>query len=131
MNYLKLCYDQCSIVYGLCFASTMKYVIMLIQCFPLMIPVYFQFVIYLFCWTFSIWYVVIFEIFMVIRNNIYLFKKNGTLYFSNTIKTIDHIDLILSGIHIHPWPCVSCKFGKDIQRNKVKATILVKEAKTV
>ena len=31
-----------------------------------------------------------------------LFKKNGILlYFSNKIKTIDHINLIFSGIHIH------------------------------
>ena len=40
----------------------------------------------------------------------YLFKNNGTLYFSNKIKTVNHIDLILSGIHIHPWSRVSCKF---------------------
>ena len=58
-------------------------------------------------------------------------KKNGTLYFSNKFKTINHIDLILSGIHIHPWPLVSCKFGNNIQRNKVIAMILVKEAKPV
>ena len=64
-----------------------------------------------------------------LRLSLYLFKKNGTLYFWNTIKTIDHIDLILSGINIHPWPHVSCKFGNDIQRNKVKATILVKDTK--
>ena len=30
-----------------------------------------------------------------------LFKKKGTLYFSNKSETIDHIDLVLSGIHIH------------------------------
>ena len=47
----------------------------------------------------------------------YLFKKNGTLYFSNKIKTVNHIRLMLSGIHIHPWPHVFCKFGNDIQRN--------------
>ena len=58
-------------------------------------------------------------------------KKNRTLYFSNKIKTIDHNDLIFSGIHIHPWPHVSCKFGYDILRNKVTAMILVKHAKPV
>ena len=31
----------------------------------------------------------------------YLFKTNETLNFANKIKTIDHINLILSGIHIH------------------------------
>ena len=61
----------------------------------------------------------------------YLFKKNGTLYFSNKIKIINHNDLILLGIHIHPWPHVSYKCGSDIQRNKDIATIIVKEAKTV
>ena len=30
-----------------------------------------------------------------------LFKSNGTLNFTNRIKTINHIDLILLGIHIH------------------------------
>ena len=47
------------------------------------------------------------------------------------IKTIDHFDLILSGIHIHPRPHVTCKFGKDIQRNKATVIIIVKEAKIV
>ena len=60
-----------------------------------------------------------------------LFKKNGTLYFSNKIKTIDHIDLILSGNHIHLMRHVSCKFGYDIQIfNKATVMILVKEEKT-
>ena len=58
-----------------------------------------------------------------------LLKKNGTLYFSNKIKTIDHIDLILSGIHIHSMFHVSCKFGNDIH-NKARVIILVKGAKT-
>ena len=61
----------------------------------------------------------------------YLFKKNGTLYFSNKIKTIIHIDLTLSWIHIHPCPHISCKFGNKCQRNKVMATILVKDTKPV
>ena len=30
----------------------------------------------------------------------YMLRNNGTLHFSNKIITIDHIDLILSGIHI-------------------------------
>ena len=59
-----------------------------------------------------------------------LFKKNGTLYFSNKIETINHIDLILSWIYIHPWPHISCKFGNEIQRNKVMTTILVKDTKS-
>ena len=60
----------------------------------------------------------------------YLFRDNGTL-FSNEIKTIDHIDLILSGIHIHSMLHVSCKFGNDIQIfNKATVMILAKEAKT-
>ena len=63
--------------------------------------------------------------------NTYLFKKNGTLYFSNKIKTINQNDLNLSGIHFHSWPHVSYKSGNDTQRNKVIATILVKEAKPV
>ena len=58
-----------------------------------------------------------------------LFINNGTLYFANKIKTIDHIGLILSEIHIHPMLHVSCKFGNDIQINKVIAKILVKDTK--
>ena len=60
----------------------------------------------------------------------YLFKKNGTLYFFYTIETINHIDLIFSGIHIFPCPHVSCKLGYNIPRNKVTATILVKDTKS-
>ena len=60
-----------------------------------------------------------------------LFINNGTLDFANKIKTIDHIGLILSRIHIHPMPQVSCKFGNDIRRNKATVMILVKEAKIV
>ena len=63
-------------------------------------------------------------------NTTYLFKKNGTLYFFNKIETVNHIDLIFSGIHIYPCPHVSCKFGYDIPRNKVTATILVKDTKS-
>ena len=60
-----------------------------------------------------------------------LLKKNGTLYFSNKIKTIDHIDLILSGIHIHSMLHVSCKFDNDIQLfNKAAVMILLKGAIT-
>ena len=55
-----------------------------------------------------------------------LFIKNGTLEFANKIKTINRIGLILSGIHIHPMPHISCKFGNDIQRNKATVMILVK-----
>ena len=58
-------------------------------------------------------------------------KKNGALYYSNKNKTIDHNDLNLSGIHIYSWPHVSYKSGNDTQRNKVIATILVKEATPV
>ena len=60
-------------------------------------------------------------------------KERNPLFFENKIKTINHNDLILSGIHIHPWPHVSCKLGNanDIQINKVIAMILVKEAKIV
>ena len=58
-------------------------------------------------------------------------KRPEPSIFSNKIKTIDHIDLIFSGIHIHPWPHVFCEFGYDNLRNKVTATILVKHAKTV
>ena len=65
------------------------------------------------------------------RTRTYLFKKNGTLYFFDTIETINHIDLIFSGIHIFPCPHVSCKLGYNIPRNKVTATILVKDTKTV
>ena len=36
--------------------------------------------------------------------NIDLFITNGTLDFANKIITIDQIDLIRSGIHIHPMP---------------------------
>ena len=46
------------------------------------------------------------------------------------IKTIDHIGLILSGIHINPMPHVSWKFGNDIKKIKVKALILVKDTET-
>ena len=60
-----------------------------------------------------------------------LFINNGTLDFANNIKTIDHIGLILSGIHIHPMPHVFCKFGNDIQKIKVIATILVKDTKNI
>ena len=56
---------------------------------------------------------------------------NGTINFANKIKTIDHINLILSGIHIHPRPHVPCKFSNDILRNKATVMILVKEAKIV
>ena len=35
--------------------------------------------------------------------------NNGTLDFADKIKTIDHIGLILSGIHIHPMSHVSSK----------------------
>ena len=59
----------------------------------------------------------------------YLFINNGTLDFLNKIKTIDHIGLILSGIHIHPMPPVSCKFGNNILKNKVIETIFVKDTK--
>jgi len=43
---------------------------------------------------------------------------------------IDHINLILLGIHIHSRPPEACKFGNNIQRNKVIATILVKDTKS-
>ena len=58
--------------------------------------------------------------------------KNETLYFSNKIETINHIDMILSWpfIFIHPWPHISCKFGNDIQRNTFMATILVKDTES-
>ena len=60
-----------------------------------------------------------------------MFRNNRTLYFSNKIITIDHIDLILLGIHIHLMLHVSCKFGNDIQIfNKATVMILVKEEKT-
>ena len=59
-----------------------------------------------------------------------LFIKNGNLDFAKKIKTIDHIGLVLSGIHIHPMPHVSCTFGNDIQKIKVIATILVKDTET-
>jgi len=58
-----------------------------------------------------------------------MFIKNGTLDFANKIKTIDHIGLILSEIHIHPMLHVSCKFGNYIKKIKVIATILVKDTK--
>ena len=60
-----------------------------------------------------------------------LFIKNGTLDFANKIKSIDHIGLILSGIHNHPMPHASSKFVNDIQRNKATVMILVKDAKIV
>ena len=60
----------------------------------------------------------------------YLFIKNGTLDFANKIKTIDPTGLIFSGIHIYPMLHVSCKFGNDIQKNKVIATIFVKDTKS-
>ena len=41
-----------------------------------------------------------------------LYINIGTLEFANKIKTIDHISLILSGIHIHPM----LQFGNDIQK---------------
>jgi len=53
---------------------------------------------------------------------------NRTLDIANKIITID---LILLGIHIHPMPHVSYKFGKDIQGNKARVMILVNEAKIV
>ena len=59
-----------------------------------------------------------------------LFINNGTLGFANKIKTIDHIGLIHSGIHIYPMLQVSCKLGNDIQKIKVIARILVKDTKT-
>ena len=46
--------------------------------------------------------------------------NKGTLDFATKIKTIDHIGLILSVIHIHPMPYVSCKFGNDIKK-KIKS----------
>ena len=55
-----------------------------------------------------------------------MLKKNGTLYFSNKTKTVDHINLIPSGIHIHVMPHVSWKF---VKRNKAIVMFLVKEAK--
>ena len=60
-----------------------------------------------------------------------LFINNGTLDFVNKIKTIDHISLVLSRIHYHPMPQVSCKFGNDIRRNNATVMIQVKEAKIV
>ena len=60
----------------------------------------------------------------------YLFINNGTLDFSNEINTIDHIGLIFSGIHIHPMPHVSCKFGNNVLKNKVIHTIFVKDTKS-
>ena len=57
-----------------------------------------------------------------------LLINNGTLDFANKIKTIDHIGLILSRIHIHPMPHVSSKFGNDIQQINI-ATILVQRYK--
>ena len=45
--------------------------------------------------------------------------------------TINHIDLILSGVHIHSMIHVSCKFDNDFQIfNKATVIILVKGAKT-
>ena len=58
-----------------------------------------------------------------------MFINNGTLHFASKIKTIDHIGVIASEIHIHPMFHVSCKFRKDIQNIKVIQTILVKDAK--
>ena len=55
-----------------------------------------------------------------------LFIFNGNLDFANNIITIDHIDLILSGINAHLFS----KFGNNIQRNKATVLILVKETKT-
>ena len=46
-----------------------------------------------------------------LSNNTYLLKKNGTFYFSNKIKTVEYIDLVLSAIHIRR------KFSNDIGRN--------------
>ena len=43
---------------------------------------------------------------------------------------IDHNGLILSGIHIHPMFHVSRKFGNDILKNKVIATIFVTDTKS-
>ena len=60
-----------------------------------------------------------------------LFINNGTLDFANTIKTIDHIGLIFSGIHINPMLHAFYKFGNDIKKIKVIATILVKDTKNV
>ena len=60
-----------------------------------------------------------------------MFINKGTLDFANKIKTIDHIGLILSEIHIHPMLHVSCKFGNYIQKDKVIATILVRDTKSV
>ena len=56
-----------------------------------------------------------------------MFINNVTLDFANKIITIDHIDLILSGINAH----VFYKFSNDIQINKDTVMILVKETKTV
>ena len=60
-----------------------------------------------------------------------MFVNDGTLNFANEIITIDHIDLIISGINAHLMIHVFCKFGNDIQRNKATVMILVKETKTV
>ena len=50
----------------------------------------------------------------------YLFKNNVTLYFSNKIKTIDHINLTFRD---------SYSSGNNIQRNKATVMILVKRGK--
>ena len=79
-------------------------------------------------------FVCLFDCFYILNQSFKLYRPvhtNGTLNFANKIINIDHIDLILSGIHIHSMPHVSCKIGNDIQRYKATVMILVKKAKII
>ena len=60
-----------------------------------------------------------------------LFINNGTFDFANEIKTIDHMGLIIWGIHINPMLHAFYKFGNDIKTIKVIAAILVKDTQNV